>query len=76
MSVNDSIVVPIVTFVLGWGSGVITAWAMYRDHERRIANVENMLVANAEKCEKNTQDLAVLWQRVRDGRATKHEHEA
>lgn len=30
------IYLPIVTFLLGFGSGVLTAYALYRDHERRI----------------------------------------
>jgi hypothetical protein len=31
---------PIVTFVLGWGSGVITAAMLFKDHEKRINILE------------------------------------
>jgi hypothetical protein len=32
--------VPIATFILGWGSGFITALILYRDHERRLTALE------------------------------------
>jgi hypothetical protein len=35
-----AIVGPIVTFIIGWGSGVLTAALMYRDHEKRIVSLE------------------------------------
>lgn len=57
---------PIVTFLLGWGSGVITAWAMYRDHDRRLSNVEAVTATVATAGAKNTQDVAVLFQQIRD----------
>lgn len=59
---------PIATFLLGWGSGVITAWAMYRDHERRLDNVEKVVSLVADSGAKNTQDIAVLYQKLRDER--------
>jgi hypothetical protein len=58
--------IPIATFLLGWGSGVITAWAMYRDHDRRLENVEKVVAHLAETAQKNTQDIAVLYQKLRD----------
>lgn len=60
---------PIATFLLGWGSGVITAWAMYRDHDRRLDNVEKVVANLAEASAKTTQDVAVLYQQFRDGQA-------
>jgi hypothetical protein len=35
-----TIYVPIITFILGWGSGVITTYIVFKDHERRIAILE------------------------------------
>lgn len=58
--------VPIATFILGWGSGIITAWAMYRDHDRRLENAEKVIAHHAEVIQKNTQDLAVLWDKFRE----------
>jgi hypothetical protein len=57
---------PIATFLLGWGSGVITAWAMYRDHDRRLDNVEKIVAHLAETTQKTTQDVAVVYQKLRD----------
>jgi hypothetical protein len=36
-----AVIGPMVAFVLGWGSGVLTAAVMYRDHEKRIQLLEN-----------------------------------
>lgn len=66
---NASAWIPIATFLLGWGSGVITAWAMYRDHDRRLDNVEKVVANLAESSAKTTQDVAVLYQQFRDERA-------
>lgn len=35
------IIIPIVTFILGWGSGVIMTALLYRDHEKRISQMES-----------------------------------
>lgn len=57
---------PVLTFIVGWGSGVITAWAMYRDHDRRLQNVEKLVASLAELGQKDRQDIAVLYEKVRD----------
>jgi hypothetical protein len=35
-----AIVGPVVAFVLGWGTGILTAAVLYRDHEKRISALE------------------------------------
>lgn len=56
--------VPIVTFILGWGSGVITAYAFYKDLARRIVNVEGLTAHLMDLIGKNTQDIAVLAESI------------
>jgi hypothetical protein len=55
----------IVTFIVGWGSGFMTAWAMFRDHDRRIGNSETLLAEMSKNIGKNTQDIAVLYTKLR-----------
>jgi hypothetical protein len=36
-----AIIGPIVAFILGWGTGILTAAVLYRDHEKRIQALED-----------------------------------
>lgn len=58
--------IAVITFLLGWGSGVVTAWAMYRDHDRRLANAEDIMANLFTVTNQTTKDVAVLFQMVRD----------
>ena len=35
-----AVYVPILSFIVGWGCGVITAAVIYKDHERRLCLLE------------------------------------
>lgn len=37
---------PILAFIFGWGTGVISAALLFRDHEKRITSIENWRGAN------------------------------
>ena len=37
------LIVPIMSFIVGWGCGVMTTFLMYKDHEKRITTLENNL---------------------------------
>lgn len=56
----------VITFMLGWGSGVITTFAFFKDHARRIGLLEEVAKSNVTRLSKSEQDVAVLFQHVRD----------
>ncbi len=64
---SPEVIVPIMTFILGWGSGVITAWNMYRDHTRRLDTLEGLIKTTAEHVESNTRAIAVLESQMARG---------
>jgi hypothetical protein len=44
-----AIYVPIMTFVVGWGTGVISTFILFKDHERRISVLESVLALTVER---------------------------
>ena len=32
--------IPIISFIVGWGTGVVTTFVIFKDHDRRISEIE------------------------------------
>lgn len=59
-----AVIGPIVAFVVGWGSGVLTAAVMYRDHEKRIQFLESSMTAFKQEQEEKHASIAELMGRI------------
>ena len=55
---------PILSFIIGWGSGVYTTLLMLKDHERRIGNLESWHRSHDIDDKEDHEKTAAILQRI------------
>jgi len=64
-----AVYIPILAFVMGWGSGVITTFLIFKDHERRIsileANQKENVAAIATMAERQNRIMSLVEEKFK-----------